>query len=46
MQARRGVVVYGEPAPTKTCPACLSEDLNPAATRCKHCGSEQPIAAV
>lgn len=46
LQARRGVVVYGEPAPTKTCPACLSDDLNPAATRCKYCGSEQPIAAV
>lgn len=43
IQARRGRTVFGDPAPTKTCPACLSDDLNPAATRCKHCGFEQPI---
>jgi len=35
---RRGVTVFGEPAATKTCPECLSGDLPPAATRCKHCG--------
>ena len=28
--ARRGKVVFGDPPPTKTCPACLSDDLNPA----------------
>lgn len=36
---RAGKVVFGDPPPTKTCPACLSDDLNPAATKCKHCGS-------
>ncbi len=39
IMARRGRVVFGEPPPTKTCPACLSDDLNPAASKCKHCGS-------
>jgi hypothetical protein len=38
--ARQGKIVFGDPPPTKTCPACLSDDLNPAATRCKHCGSD------
>jgi len=40
VMARQGKVVFGDPAPTKTCPACLSDDLNPAATKCKHCGSD------
>jgi len=40
VMARLGKVVFGDPPPTKTCPACLSDDLNPAATKCKHCGSE------
>jgi large conductance mechanosensitive channel len=40
VMARQGKTVFGDPPPTKTCPACLSDDLNPAATRCKHCGSE------
>lgn len=40
VMARRGKVVFGDPPPTKTCPACLSDDLNPAATKCKHCGSD------
>ena len=35
VMARRGRTVFGEPLPTKTCPACLSDDLNPAASRCK-----------
>lgn len=42
MQARRGNVVFGEAAPTKTCPSCLSDDLPAAATKCKYCGSDQP----
>ncbi|MEU1596244.1 MscL family protein [Streptomyces sp. NPDC005708] len=42
--ARRGAVVFGEPGPVKTCPACLSEDLPAAATKCRHCGTEQPRA--
>jgi large conductance mechanosensitive channel len=42
VQARRGQVVFGDPAPVKTCPACLSSDLPAAASRCKYCGSDQP----
>jgi large conductance mechanosensitive channel len=44
IQARRGVTVFGDPAPAKTCPACLSDDLAVAATKCKYCGSDQPAA--
>jgi large conductance mechanosensitive channel len=44
LQARRGVVVFGEPAPAKTCPYCLSEDLPIAATKCRFCSSELPGA--
>jgi large conductance mechanosensitive channel len=40
IQARRGVVVFGDPAPAQTCPYCLSEDLPIAATKCRFCGSE------
>jgi large conductance mechanosensitive channel len=40
VMARVGKTVFGDPAPTKTCPACLSDDLNPAASKCKHCGSD------
>ena len=45
ISARRGVTVFGEQAKTKTCPACLSEDLPLAATKCKYCGTEQPAVA-
>jgi large conductance mechanosensitive channel len=38
-QARRGNVVFGEPAPKQTCPECLSSDLPVGATRCLHCGT-------
>ena len=41
MMARRGETVFGDPAPVKTCPACLSEDLPAAASKCKYCASEQ-----
>jgi large conductance mechanosensitive channel len=41
-QARRGMTVFGDPAPVKTCPACLSSDLPAAASKCKYCGTEQP----
>jgi large conductance mechanosensitive channel len=37
--ARRGRTVFGEPAPAKTCPECLSDDLPVAARKCKYCGS-------
>jgi large conductance mechanosensitive channel len=43
VQARRGQVVFGDPAPVKTCPACLSTDLPAAASKCKYCGTEQPV---
>ena len=46
VQARRGQVVFGDPAPVKTCPACLSTDLPAAASKCKYCGTEQPATAV
>ena len=38
-QRRRGVTVFGDPAPAKSCPECLSEDLPVAATKCRYCGS-------
>lgn len=41
ISARRGVVVFGEPAPAKTCPACLSDDLPVGASKCKYCGTDQ-----
>jgi large conductance mechanosensitive channel len=44
VQARRGVTVFGDPAPAKTCPACLSDDLPVAASKCKYCGTEQPAS--
>lgn len=44
VQARRGITVFGDEPPTKTCPECLSDDLPKAARRCKHCGSAQPDA--
>ncbi|MEV5241072.1 MscL family protein [Streptomyces cinnamoneus] len=41
VQARRGVVVFAEPGPLKTCLECLSEDLPARARRCRHCGADQ-----
>ena len=46
ISARRGVTVFGSPAPVKTCPACLSDDLPLAASKCRYCGSEQPPQTV
>ena len=43
-QRRRGIVVFGDPPPVKTCPACLSADLPVAATRCKYCAIDLPTA--
>ena len=45
VQARRGQTVFGDPAPVKTCPACLSDDLPAAASKCKYCGTDQPVTA-
>jgi large conductance mechanosensitive channel len=39
VQARRGQVVFGEPPSVKSCPACLSDDLPAAATKCRYCGT-------
>ena len=44
ISARRGVVVFGDPPPVKTCPACLSDDLPVAATKCKYCATELAAA--
>src|SRR5690348_10060823 len=43
LMAQRGETVFGDPAPVKTCPACLSEDLPAAASKCKYCGTDQPM---
>jgi large conductance mechanosensitive channel len=45
VQARRGQVVFGDPPALKTCPACLSSDLPAAASKCKYCGTDQPVTA-
>lgn len=34
---KRGTEVFGEVAPTRTCPVCLSADIPLAASKCKHC---------
>ncbi|MGV0624711.1 large conductance mechanosensitive channel protein MscL [Mycolicibacter minnesotensis] len=44
IQKRRGNTVFGEPAPTKTCPECRSE-IAVEATKCKFCASSQPAVA-
>ena len=41
-QSRLGQIVFGDPPPVKTCPACLSSDLPAAASKCKYCGTDQP----
>jgi len=43
VQARRGAVVFGDPTPLKTCPACLSEDLPAAASKCRYCATDQVL---
>lgn len=45
VMARQGKTVFGEPTPTATCPACLSDDLPLGATRCKYCASDLPGSA-
>jgi len=42
---KRGTVVFGDPAPTKTCPSCLSADLPVAATKCKYCATGLSVAS-
>jgi large conductance mechanosensitive channel len=33
------VAVFTEPAPTKACPACLSDGLPLEATKCRYCAT-------
>ena len=40
---KRGTTVFGDPAPAKECPSCLSGGLPLAATKCKFCGSEVAV---
>ncbi len=42
---RRGTTVFGQPAPTKTCPNCKSTDLPVDAITCLHCSSQVTPAA-
>ena len=42
-QRKRGVAVFTEPPPTKACPACLSDGLPLAATKCRYCGTALTI---
>jgi large conductance mechanosensitive channel len=44
IQGKRGAVVFGDPPLLKTCPACMSDDLPAAATKCRYCGTDQPAA--
>ena len=44
VQARRGITAFGDPAPAKTCPACLSDDVPVGASKCKYCGTDQPAS--
>jgi large conductance mechanosensitive channel len=41
---RRGAVVFGDPKPVRTCPACKSDDLPADATKCKYCASQLAAA--
>jgi large conductance mechanosensitive channel len=43
--ARRGTTVFGAPAASKVCPSCLSSGLPLAATKCKFCSSDVPVAS-
>ena len=43
-QARRCLSAFGDPAPSKTCPYCLSSDVPLAATKCRYCASTLPGA--
>lgn len=42
IQRRRGQDAFGDPAPVRTCPECLSDGLPQAATKCKFCASPLP----
>lgn len=42
---RRGIAVFTEPAPTKACPACLSDGLPLEATKCRYCATALTAAS-
>ena len=42
VQARRGQDAFGDPAPVKTCPECLSSDLPAAASSASTAAPTQP----
>ena len=44
VQRRRGLDAFAGPAPAKTCPACLSDGLPVAATKCRFCTADLPAA--
>jgi len=46
IMARQGKTVFGDPTPTATCPACLSDDLPIGASKCKYCASDLPVSTV
>lgn len=46
IMARQGRSVFGEAPPTKTCPACLSDDLPAGASKCKYCASDVSSVSV
>jgi large conductance mechanosensitive channel len=39
---KQGKIVFGDPAPSKECPSCLSDGLPLAATKCRFCGTDVP----
>lgn len=45
IQARRGIVAFGDEPPCQTCPSCLSADLPVGATKCKYCTADLPPAS-
>jgi large conductance mechanosensitive channel len=42
---KRGTSVFGDPAPTQTCPSCLSDDIPLGAAKCRYCTSDMPAAS-
>jgi large conductance mechanosensitive channel len=41
---KRGTTVFGEAAPTKTCPNCRADDLPVGAIKCRYCTSQLSAA--
>lgn len=39
---KRGIDVFGDAAPAKTCPFCLATTVPMGAVKCRFCGSELP----